>query len=122
MIASSLAGGVVKIPFQFLSKVISDSGKDGPKVVATGCLDLHSETMWKPSSPKDSKAAGKSKTKASSDESGVTRQLTMPLSAPETIYRVTRTRKEGRLKTRRRKVLDAGAENGVVVFTAKTAG
>ena len=101
MIASSLAGGVVKVPFRFLSKVIADSGKKGPKVIATGSLDLHSEETW-----------GKSETK----------KFKMPLTAPDAVYRVTRTRREGRLKTRRRKVLNAGAENGVVVFTGKILG
>ena len=117
MIAGSLAGGMVKVPFKFLSKAISDAGKEGPTVIATGGLDLHSETMWRPAD------AGKSGMKtAAADESGMSRQFTLPLTAPEAVYRVTRTRREGRLKTRRRKVLEAGTENGAVMFTAKTTG
>jgi len=47
MMVSSLAGGLVKIPFQFLSKFISDIGDKGPKIIAGGSICLHAEETWK---------------------------------------------------------------------------
>jgi hypothetical protein len=119
MLAGALAGGMVKAPFLFLSKAIADPGKTGPKVIASGCLDLHSETIWTPL-PTAAPAAAAAKPKASAKMDAARRQFTLPLTAPEPIYRVTRTRHEGRLTASRHKVLDAGAENGVIVFTAKS--
>ena len=101
MMSNALLGGVVKVPFQFLAKMISDSGKDGPKVIASGSLDLHSEETWKKNESK---------------------QFKVPLTAPETIYKVTRRRREGTFQTRRRKLIEAGADNGVIVFTGKVYG
>ena len=101
MMTNAVLGGVVKVPFQFLAKMISDSGKDGPKVIAAGSLDLHSEETWKKNESK---------------------QFKVPLTAPETIYKVTRRRREGTLQTRRRKLIEAGTDNGVIVFTGKVYG
>ena len=101
MMTNAVLGGVVKVPFQFLAKMISDSGKDGPKVIASGSLDLHSEETWKKNEWK---------------------QFKIPLTAPETIYKVTRRRREGRLQTRRRKLIEGGTDNGVIVFTGKVYG
>jgi len=101
MVTNAVLGGVVKVPFQFLAKMILDSGKDGPKVIASGSLDLHSEETWKKNESK---------------------QFKVPLTAPETIYKVTRRRREGTFQTRRRKLIEAGADNGVIVFTGKVYG
>ena len=43
MMASSLAGGLVKMPFQYLSQYISDLGDNGPKIIASGSLCLHAD-------------------------------------------------------------------------------
>jgi len=103
MMVSSLAGGLVKIPFQFLSKFITDLGDKGPKIIAGGSICLHAEETWKKKNTE-------------------TKTFKVPLTAPETIYKVTRTRRQGRLQTRKRKLLDAGSENGVLEFTGKVYG
>lgn len=109
MMASSLAGGLVKMPFQYLSQYISDLGDKGPKIIASGSLCLHSDETWNTPSRK-----GSGTTKKKNAER---KTFKVPLTAPETIYKVTRTRRQGRLKTTKRKLLDAGSENGIVEFT-----
>ena len=114
MMTSSLTGGLVKIPFQFLSKFISDIGDKGPKIIASGSLCLHTEETWNPPSPKGSGGTRKKNTE--------TKTFKVPLTAPEKIYKVTRTRRHGRMQTRRRTLLKAGEENGVIEFTGKVYG
>lgn len=101
MIVNAVLGGIVEVPFEFLAKMLSKSGKDGPKVIASGSLDLHSEETWKKNGSK---------------------QFKVPLTAPETIYKVTRSRREGTFQTRRRKLMEAGTDNGIIVFTGKVYG
>lgn len=101
MIVNAVLGGIVEVPFEFLAKMLSKSGKDGPKVIASGSLDLHSEETWKKNESK---------------------QFKVPLTAPETIYKVTRSRREGTFQTRRRKLMEAGTDNGIIVFTGKVYG
>lgn len=101
MIVNAVLGGIVEVPFEFLAKMLSKSVKDGPKVIASGSLDLHSEETWKKNESK---------------------QFKVPLTAPETIYKVTRSRREGTFQTRRRKLMEAGTDNGIIVFTGKVYG
>jgi hypothetical protein len=109
MMASSLAGGLVKMPFQYLSQYISGLGDKAPKIIASGSLCLHADETWNPPSGKASGA----KTKKNPER----KTFKVSLTAPETIYKVTRTRRQGRLQTKKRKLLDAGSENGIVEFT-----
>lgn len=95
LISAAPLGGVVKVPFKFLSQVIADSGKKGPKIIAAGSLDMHSKETWR---------------------NAKERRFLMPLTAPESVYRTVKTRTAGRPKTTRRKILDAGAENGKIIF------
>ena len=103
MMVSSLAGGLVKIPFQFLGNFISDLGEKGPKIIARGSICLHAEETWK-------------------EKNTETKTFKVPLTSPDTIYKVTRRRREGTFQTRRRKLIEAGADNGVIVFTGKVYG
>ena len=103
MMTSSLAGGLVKIPFQFLSKFISDIGDKGPKIIASGSVCLHAEETWK-------------------KKNAETKTFKVPLTAPEKIYKITRTRRHGQMQSRRRTLLEAGADNGVIEFTGKVSG
>jgi len=98
MIASSIGGGLVKLPFQLLSTLVAASGKKGPKVIASGSLDLDSKKTW----PRNT-----------------TRQFKMPLTAPQALHRVTRTKRDGVLRTRRKKIMDAGAGNGLIAFSTR---
>jgi len=103
MMAGSLAGGLVKIPFQYLSKFVSKLGDKGPKIIASGSVVLHSEETWKKKNTE-------------------TKTFKVPLVAPETITQVTRTRRHGEMQTRRRTIMKAGEENGVIEFTGKVYG
>ena len=104
MVAGSLAGGLVKIPFQHLSKFISKLGDKGPKIIASGSIVMHSEETWAPSSRK---------------KSGTTKSFKVPLTNPETITKITRTRRHGELQTRKRTIMKAGENNGSINFTGK---
>ena len=68
---SALFGGLVNVPFQFLSKLISNIDEDSPKLIARGSIVLHSEETWK-------RGAGK-KTDAK------TKKFKVPLVAPEDV-------------------------------------
>ena len=103
MMASSLGGGLIKIPFQFLGNFISDLGDKGPKIIARGSICLHAEETWK-------------------EENAETKTFQVPLTAPETIYKVTRTRRHGEMQSRRRTILKAGDDNGIIEFTGKVYG
>ena len=103
LMTSSLAGGLVKIPFQFLSKFIADIGDKGPKIIGSGSLCLHAEETWKKKNTE-------------------TKTFKVPLTAPEGIYKTSRTRQHGEVKVRRRLLLKAGAENGMIEFTGKVYG
>ncbi|MFC1497817.1 hypothetical protein ACFLS1_04985 [Verrucomicrobiota bacterium] len=104
VVTNAVLGGLVKVPFQFLSKMIAGFGEEGPKIIASGSLDLHSEKTWNLSSQKRSAAA---------------KTFKVPLTVPEAIYKITRRSKAGRFRTRRRKLIEAGADNGVIIFTGK---
>jgi len=93
----------VKIPFQFLSKFIADIGDKGPKIIGSGSLCLHAEETWKKKNTE-------------------TKTFKVPLTAPEGIYKTSRTRQHGEVKVRRRLLLKAGAENGMIEFTGKVYG
>ena len=103
MMTSSLTGGLIKIPFQFLSKFISDIGDKGPKIIAGGSICLHAEETWKKKNTE-------------------TKTFKVPLTAPETIYKVTRTRRHGQMQSRRRTILKAGDDNGIIEFAGKVYG
>jgi len=103
LMTSSLAGGLVKIPFQFLSKFIADIGDKGPKIIGSGSLCLHAEETWKKKNTE-------------------TKTFKVPLTAPEGIYKTSRTRQHGEVKVRRRLLLKPGAENGMIEFTGKVYG
>ncbi|MCK5849574.1 MAG: hypothetical protein KAH23_01570 [Kiritimatiellae bacterium] len=107
LMTSSLAGGLVKIPFQHLDKFISKLGDKGPKIIANGSLVLHSEDTWNPSSRKNSAAV---------------KSFKVALTAPEIITQVTRTRRHGEIQSRRRTIMKAGEDNGIINFTGKVYG
>ena len=103
MVTSSFAGGLIKIPFQFLGNFISDLGDKGPKMIARGSICLHAEETWK-------------------EKNTETKTFKVPLTAPDTIYKVTRTRRHGEMQSRRRTILKAGEENGMIEFAGKVYG
>lgn len=96
--ASSLGAGLIKLPFTYLSKLVSASGKKPANMIATGTVDLRADSKWK---------------------AGKLVRIEIPLTAPETIYKTVRSRKHGELSTRRRTLLKAGAGNGTAVLRGK---
>lgn len=119
MMASCLGGGLAKIPFQYLSKFISDLGDKGPKIIASGSIVVHSEETWNSSSSRLSRGQNSAAARKKNTE---TKSFKVPLTAPETIYKVTRTRRHGEMQTRRRTIMKAGEDNGVIEFTGKVYG
>ncbi len=99
----SLSGGLVKIPFQYLSKFITKIGDKGPKIIASASINVHAEETWKKKNTE-------------------TKTFKVPLTAPETIYKVIRTRRHGQMQSSRRTILKAGDDNGIIEFTGKVYG
>lgn len=75
---------------------------------------VHAEQTWNPPSRKGSGATGKKNTE--------TKAFKVPLTIPETIYKVTRTRRHGEMQSRRRTILEAGEDNGVMELSGKVYG
>ncbi len=98
LMASSLAGGLIKVPFQFLSKYIANANDESPNLIASGSVCLHAEDSWQDSEVMSFK---------------------VPLTAPENIYKDPKVRQHGETHPRGRTVLEAGADNGVIEFTGK---
>jgi len=98
LVESSMGAGLVKLPFQYLGKLVAGSSRKSAGVVGAGTVDLCADGGWKVNE--------------------VVR-VEIPLVTPETIYMTARTRKHGELSSRRRTLLKAGRENGVAVLTAR---
>lgn len=91
-----LAGGIVKLPFQYLSNVIAKPAKKGPKMIASGMIDIDPDKTWK---------------------NKKTARIQVPLTATQSIYRIAKGSKGSRGK--RQLVLEAGAPNGLAVLSGK---
>ena len=98
MMASSFDAGLIKVPFKFISKYISDIGDKGPKIIAAGSICLHAEESWEKSDVVSFK---------------------VPLTAPENIYKDPKVRQHGETHPKGRAVLKAGDDNGLIEFTGK---
>ena len=98
LVTSPIGTGLIKLPFAFLSKMVSSSNKKPVKVIGAGHVDLSADDNWK---------------------TGRLVRLDIPLITPETIYGTVRNRKHGELSTRRCTLLKAGRQNGVAVVTAR---
>ena len=98
MVSGELTAGVVKLPIQYLGKLVSSSSREDARLIGAATLDLHADSNWK---------AGKSV------------RIEAELTAPETIYRTTHTTRHGEASTRRRTLLKEGGVSGNVVLTGR---
>jgi len=95
---TSLGGGLVGLPFKYLSRVVGGSGKNTARVIAAGSAALGPAEEWRDGEP---------------------RMIEIPLTAPDALYRTIRSRRHGETSTRRRKLIAAGAPNGTVVVSVR---
>lgn len=86
---AAVPAGLVRLPFDSLQKLAVSLGKEDPRIVARGVLELPS-----------AEAVGK------------TAEYTVPLVAPETLYRYVRIRRQGKTVRRRQSLLEKEQENG----------
>jgi hypothetical protein len=99
MVTSTMGAGLLKVPFQYLKKRASSSDDRPPRIIAAGTADVSLDDSW---------LAGTN--------------LEIPLQAPGRIYRCVQSRRHGTATRKRRRVLEAGEQNGVVRLTGMVYG
>ncbi len=98
IMATSLEGGLIKLPFEYLGKLITDSGSKDPKIPNSGIVDLDPAKTW-----------GKKKSA----------RIEVPLKALLPIYRMVRSKRGKGNRTKRQLIVKAGQVNGSVVVSGK---
>ena len=94
--------GLLKLPFQYLSKRISSSGKGSKaKSIGYGVTDLS--------------VAGKMK-------AGKSVRLKVPLIAPQDVCQLVRRRSRDDMSVKKRTLLKSGKGNGTAIFSARLYG
>lgn len=98
MMAASFEGGLIKLPFEYLGKLIAASGSKDPKIPNLGMVDLDPSKIW-----------GKKKSA----------RIEIPLKALLPIYRMGRSKRGKGNRTKRQLIVKAGQVNGSVVISGK---
>ena len=98
MMVTSFEGGLVKLPFEYLGKLIAASGSKAPKIPNSGTVDLDPVKTW-----------GKKKST----------RIEIPLKAVLPIYRMGRSKQGKGNRGKRQLIVKAGQINGSVVVSGK---
>lgn len=98
MMLTSFEGGLVKLPFEYLGKLIAASGKKEPKIPHVGMIDLEAVKTW-----------GKKKSAS----------IKIPLKSLLPIYRMGHSKRGKGNRTKRQLIVKAGQVNGSVVVSGK---
>ena len=98
MMPTSFEGGLVKLPFEYLAKLITSSGKKEPKIPNVGIIDLDALKIW-----------GKKKNA----------RIKIPLKAAFPIYRMAHSKRGKGNRTKRQLIVKEGQVNGAVVVSGK---
>lgn len=98
MMPTSFEGGLVKLPFEYLAKIIASSGKNEPKIPNVGIIDLEAVKIW-----------GKKNNS----------RLKIPLKAAFPIYRMGRSKRGKGTRGKRQLIVKEGQVNGSVVVSGK---
>jgi len=97
-LATGLPGGLVSMPFKSLARFASGTGKDGPRLIATGARTLVAEELG----------------------SGTGEEpVAIDLVSPEPVWRIKRGRKQGQPSARRETLLKADQPNGTIELAAR---
>ncbi len=98
VMSTSLEGGLIKLPFEYLAKLITASAGKDPKIPNSGIVDLHTAKTWQ-------------KKKSV--------RIEIPLKALQPIYRITRNKRGKGNSPKRQLIVKAGQINGSVVVSGK---
>ncbi len=98
MMLTSFEGSLLKLPFEYLAKIIAASGSKAPKVPNSGIVDLDAIKDW-----------GKKKSA----------RIKIPLKAVLPIYRMGRAERGKGGRSKRKLIVKPGEINGSVIVSGK---
>ena len=98
LMPSSIEGSLVRLPFEYLSKFIADAEGKGPKIAASGTVDLDADKTWE---KKDDV------------------RIKVPVKALQSTYKMVGSKRGGGKPVKRQLVVKAGQVSGTVVLSGK---
>ncbi len=98
MMLTSFEGSLLKLPFEYLAKIIAVSGSKAPKVPNSGIVDLDPSANWGKAGPV---------------------RIEIPLKAVRPIYKMTRSKGSKGNRSKRQLIVETGQINGSVIVSGK---
>ncbi len=99
MMPTPFEGGLVKLPFEYLAKLIAAAAKKEPKIPNVGMIDLDAIKVW--------------------GEKQKNARIEIPLKAAFPIYRMARSKRGKGTRGKRQLVVKEGQVNGSVIVSGK---